>query len=255
MNNIPFVECFNKEIYYQIKDNESQRALIFIHGSGGNSNTWINQLKLKINYKLIALDLPSHSKSDSYKNLSLELYTDVLKEFINALELKDVILCGHSLGGAVIQDYYFKFPNEVSGLILVGSGGRLRVSPIILKSLKEDYQSYIENLSGAFSRKTSQEIINEAMKESSKVDAEVTYSDFFICDNFDTLDKTSLIHIPCLIICGEDDILTPVKYSQFFHDKLKTSHLTIIKEAGHMVMVEKPNEVNNSIKQFITKYY
>jgi pimeloyl-ACP methyl ester carboxylesterase len=160
------------------------------------------------------------------------------------------------LGGAVIQDYYFKFPNEVSGLILVGSGGRLRVSPTILETIKIDYQYFLNTiLIGSFYTKTPKKIINDIMRETSKVKAEVTYNDFYICDNFDTLHKTSTIQVPCLIICGEEDVLTPVKYSQFFHDKLKTSELCIIKEAGHMVMVEKPQEVNTAIMDFISNYY
>lgn len=256
MISIPFVEYLNKQIYYQITNNDSEKAIIFIHGSGGNSHTWLNQLNLRINYKLIAIDLPSHSKSDFYKDLSLDLYTDVLSQIVDTLQLKNVILCGHSLGGAVIQDYYFKFPNKVSGLILVGSGGRLRVSPTILETVKNDYNHYLDtDIIGAFYRNTPEEIILESIKEASKVNAEVTYSDFKICDNFDTLQKTSTIQVPCLIICGEEDTMTPVKYSKFFNDHLKTSELCIIEEAGHMVMVEKPREVNSSIKQFISKYY
>jgi pimeloyl-ACP methyl ester carboxylesterase len=249
---IPFITYLDKQIYFQIKDNNSEKALIFIHGSGGNSNIWHNQLKLNVDYNVIAIDLPSHSKSDKFKNLSLDLYTDVLRQLINILSLKSVVLGGHSLGGAVIQDYYFKFPNEVSGLLLIGTGGRLRVSPAILKAIKNDYNNYVENLfAGAFYRKTSNDILLNTKQETLKTSGDVTYSDFSICDRFDTLAKTPTIQIPCLIICGSEDSLTPVKYSEYFHKKLEFSELIIIKEAGHMVMVEKPEEVNSSIEKFI----
>ena len=254
--NIPFIEYLNKQIYNQIKDEGADKSIVFIHGSGGNSNVWVNQFNLKINYNLISIDLPSHSQSDSFDNLSFDLYTGVLRHLVNTLNLKNVILCGHSLGGAIIQDYYFKYPNEVLGLILVGTGGRLRVSPIILQEIKNNYANYVENLlPGAFFRKTSKEIINQAKIEASKVKPEVIHSDFSICDGFDTLNKTATIKIPCLVLCGEEDSLTPVKYSKFFHDKLQISELSVIKEAGHMVMIEKQNEVNNSIEEFISKYF
>ena len=80
----------------------------------------------------------------------------------------------------------------------------------------------------------------------------VTFKDFSICDTFDTLEKTSSIHIPCLIIVGKYDKLTPIKYSEFFHNKIENSDLHIIDDAGHMVMLEKPVEVNNTLKSFIT---
>ena len=67
----------------------------------------------------------------------------------------------------------------------------------------------------------------------------------------DTLDKTDSIEVPCLIICGKYDKLTPVKYSQFFHNKIKNSELSIIDKAGHGVMLEQPKKVNHAIEKFI----
>ena len=75
-----------------------------------------------------------------------------------------------------------------------------------------------------------------------------------ICDKFDVMDKMSLIKIPCLIICGKDDKLTPPKYAMYFNDKIEVSELVLIDEAGHIVMLEKPKEVNQAIKEFIKKY-
>ncbi|MBY9021102.1 MAG: alpha/beta hydrolase, partial [Candidatus Lokiarchaeota archaeon] len=69
---------------------------------------------------------------------------------------------------------------------------------------------------------------------------------------FDTIEKTSSINIPCLIIVGKSDKLTPIKYSEFFHTKIENSDLHIVDGAGHMVMLEKPVEVNTSIKNFFT---
>ncbi len=253
---MPFLEYKGKKIFYQIKEADTKQAIIFIHGSGGNSHTWKNQLaKLDTIYNLIAIDLPSHDQSDNFSELSLELYVDVVKNLVKTLKLKEVVLAGHSLGGAVIQSYYFKYPDEVSALILIGTGARLRVSPIILTSLQNNFQEFLEGLPiGAFYRRTSKEIINEYMTETSKTDPQVTYRDFKICDEFDVMDKMSLIDVPSLIICGNEDRLTPPKYSKFFHEKLKISELIIIDKASHMVMLEKPEELNQAIKEFIKKY-
>ena len=108
---------------------------------------------------------------------------------------------------------------------------------------------------GAFYRTTPKDLIDPYIEETSKIGAEVTYTDFKICDDFNVLNKLSSISIPCLIIVGKQDQLTPVKYSQFFHDKIKNSKLHIINKAGHMVMVEKPLEFNQAIKDFIKNYF
>ncbi|MFX0012492.1 MAG: alpha/beta fold hydrolase [Candidatus Hermodarchaeota archaeon] len=253
---MPFIEYLTRNIYYQIKDLETDKAIIFIHGSGGNSDIWKEQLNIDVNYKLITMDLPSHGESDEFDQLNLELYTNVVQKLITVLNLKHVIIAGHSLGGAVAQNLYFTLPNLISGLILIGTGGRLRVSPVILNTIKQNYQEYLKTLFiKAFSRKTDLKIIKEARQEASRVPASVTYSDFFICDKFDVLEKIELILVPCLIIVGRQDNLTPVKYSEFFHNKITQSDLQIIEDAGHMVMIEKPNEVNEVIKQFLIKYF
>jgi len=150
-----------------------------------------------------------------------------------------VILAGHSLGGAVIQDYFFKYPNDVSALILIGTGGRLRVLPSILESVKNNFQSFIDDMG------------DELKKEFLKTAPNVIYDDFKICDGFDTIDKTDSINIPCLILVGKADVMTPVKYSEFFHKKINNSELVIIEKAGHLVMLEQPKIMNQVIVNFI----
>lgn len=250
---MPYINYNDKKIFYQIKEAEPKDAIVFVHGSGENSNTWKHQFNLKVSYKIIAIDLPSHNESESFDNLSLDLYVDVVKTLVDTLELENIVLCGHSLGGAVIQSYYFKYPSDVAALILVGTGARLRVSPLILEMLKNNYQEYLENIMMGFYRKTSKEIVDDVKGELLKTDPTVTYNDFKICDGFDTLDKTSSINIPCLVLVGKADTFTPVKYSEFFRKKIETSELVIIEKAGHMVMIEKPQEVNKAIESFIRK--
>jgi len=253
---MPFLKYKEKKIFYKIKEAETKRAIIFIHGSGGSSYVWNNQLaQLDTNSNLVAIDLPSHNQSDNFSELSLELYVDVVKTLVNSLKFKEVVLAGHSLGGAIIQSYYFKYPSEVSALILIGTGARLRVSPIILNSLKTNFQEFLDGLPiGGFYRKTPKEIINHYIAETSKIAPEVTYQDFKICDDFDVIDKIRLINVPCLIICGTEDRLTPPKYSHFFHEQIKNSEMVLIDNAGHFIMLEKADELNQAIKEFINKF-
>jgi pimeloyl-ACP methyl ester carboxylesterase len=59
------------------------------------------------------------------------------------------------------------------------------------------------------------------------------------------------IDLPTLIICGEEDELTPVKYSGFLHERIRTSRLETLPHAGHMVMLESPDAFNLKVKEFI----
>ena len=80
---------------------------------------------------------------------------------------------------------------------------------------------------------------------------EVLYGDFLACDRFDIMNQVERIDLPTLILCGNEDEMTPVKYSQFLHQRIKGSRLEILPSAGHMVMMESPVAVNEKIKEFI----
>lgn len=212
-------------------------------------------MHLKIDFNIIAIDLPSHNKSSVFSVLSLNLYIDVVKEFTKILRSESIIIGGHSMGGVIAQEFFYNYPKDVSALILCSTGGRMRVSQFILNNVKNNYQDYLDNLrEGSFYRKTPKIIIDNAILEASQTGSEVTYNDFKICDAFDTLTKTSTIDVPCLIICGKADQMTPVKYSQFFHDKIINSKLCIIDKAGHNVMIEQPKQLNDAIENFIDEY-
>ena len=61
------------------------------------------------------------------------------------------------------------------------------------------------------------------------------------------------IHLPTLIICGADDRYTPVKYSQYMHDRIQGSTLCILPNAGHEVMMEQPEQVNRAIDAWLAR--
>ena len=200
------------------------------------------------------MDLPSHAKSEKMPELSMDLYVDVVKTLILSLNLKDIILCGHSLGGAIAQSYFFKYPENLQALVLVSTGARLRVSSLIFEALKKNLNEYIDSIPvGAFYRKTNRNIIEKLIQEVKKTDSTVIYDDFRICDTFDTLERTNSIKVPVLILVGKQDKLTPVKYSQFFHEQIVHSQLRIIEKAGHQVMIERPGEFNEALEKFLNQ--
>ena len=249
---MPLFEYNGKKIFYQFREKEKNKAIIFIHGSGESSYAWKDQFHaLDLNFSLITIDLPSHAESDDFPELSLDLYVDVVKKLINFLNLNEIILCGHSLGGAIAQEYFFRYSDEVVALILIGTGARLRVSPLIFNTIKSNFQEFLDSVAVGFYRKTSKEVVNDFLNHFSKTNPEVVYRDFKICDNFDVMDKVNSINVPCLIICGNRDNLTPIKYSQYFKNKIANSKLAIVKDAGHMVMLERPHAVAQVLMSFL----
>jgi pimeloyl-ACP methyl ester carboxylesterase len=65
--------------------------------------------------------------------------------------------------------------------------------------------------------------------------------------------RLSEIALPTLILCGRDDKLTPVKYSEYLQQNIPTAQLKIIEGAGHMVMLEQPKAVTTALREFCAR--
>jgi pimeloyl-ACP methyl ester carboxylesterase len=82
---------------------------------------------------------------------------------------------------------------------------------------------------------------------------EILIQDLKACQQFDVRDQLEEITIPSLIICGEEDNMTPLKFSEFLHQKIKNSLLVRVPNAGHFVFQEASNETNNHILEFLNR--
>ena len=135
---------------------------------------------------------------------------------------------------------------------MVGTGARLRVHPYILSGIKENYEE-VSKLVGTWSvSPNSDPIIAERIAEDLlKVKPEVAYGDFIACDRFDRMNDVQKITCKTLIVVGADDRMTPVKYSQYLHEKMGNSRLVVIPDAGHSVMLEKHRMFNDAVEAFL----
>ena len=91
------------QIHYIDNHRETDKVILFIHGNSHSSRTFRHQFQnQQLNeYRLIALDLPGHGDSGALNEYSLAKFTHILTEFVEQLDLKEIILVGHSLGGHI----------------------------------------------------------------------------------------------------------------------------------------------------------
>ncbi|NWF54160.1 MAG: alpha/beta hydrolase [Syntrophaceae bacterium] len=242
--------------YLEVKPHQptADWPVIFIHGSGGNADLWRKVMdELAPNYRAIAVDLPGHGSSQGEGFRSVSEYGDFMNDFLEALGLKKAVLGGHSLGGAIVQDVALRHPQKLRALLLIGTGARLRVLPDALESMRKMALGEIPPKFEAwgFSEKASREIIAEGEREWAKTGSLVRYHDFLACDRFDIIGEVEKIRLPALIACGQEDRLTPIKYSQFLNQKLPGSRMELISGAGHMVMLENPKDLSKAILSFL----
>ena len=227
-------------------------VIIFIHGSGGSAATWFMQLKvLSKDFHIVAIDLNGHGKSlDRSESNTTDSYLADIEEIVKKYDRP--VIGGHSMGGMLSQLFALKHPEMIGGIILVGTGARLRVAPFIFETLENNFDEYVEGAANfMFYEDASEALIESSKHEIRKCKPAIIRRDFAACDGFDIMETVSEIAHPTLIIVGEQDIMTPTKYSKYLHDNIPNSTLHIIDKAGHSVMLEQPQEFNNHVKEWM----
>ncbi len=211
-----------------------------VHGAGGTARHWGYQLSgLKEFARTLALDLPGHGRSPGPPPPTIASAAEQVLQWTDALRLPQVVLMGHSMGGAITQWLALNAPERVLGLILVGTGARLRVAPTILDGIWQDFAETTRMITALSYRPAAPSaIIAQALAELRTVPPAVLHNDYAACDTWDALTRVSEIMAPTLILVGDQDRLTPPKYSQWLHDHIAGSQLVVIPDAGHMVMLE-----------------
>ena len=230
--------------------------LVLIHGAGGDRLHWPPQLRRLDGKYVYGLDLPGHGESPGEGERTVHAYADRLIAWMEAMGIDQVVPCGHSMGGAISMTAALEYPDRIAALVLIGTGARLRVNPDILEITANEGQlqaaaDLVASL--AFSPSASPRLIELGRERYRNAQLDTMHHDFVACDHFDVMDRLGEIECAALIICGEDDQLTPEKYSRFLADHMPQASLEIVPGAGHMVMLEKPEEVSKSIGGFMEK--
>ncbi len=220
--------------------------LLFIHGAGASPMVW--RLQLQHFKDALAVELPGHPNGLGFD--TIEEYAASVKKYVEENTVKDPVLVGHSMGGAVAITLALSNAS-LAGLVLVGTGARLRVNPDFLSTIKDNYEEASKLIATWSVSRSSDPVIAERIaKEMLKVKAEVTYNDFVACNKFDRMSDVAKIAHKTLVICGADDKMTPLKYSQYLHEKIKNAKLVIVRGAGHSVMLEKHRLFNDALQAF-----
>lgn len=239
-------------------------VLVFIHGLGGSSAIWIKQVrKFKANYDLLLLDLPSHGKNNillSELQNSYKAVADEIIEVLNYLHIKNATFIGCSVGTIFVKYLVLKYPEIVSRYILIGSVGDLRnwfkfgiqLAKMSLSFLptKFCYSAVGRIIIPQKEYEEGRELFLQCAK---RIPKEEMTAWLTLLSKFPALNKEYLKKLAesenGLYITGEDDnIFLPMLKKELE----KSKHQSIIKGCGHLCNLDKPDDVNELISDFLT---
>ncbi|MBI5419337.1 MAG: alpha/beta fold hydrolase [Deltaproteobacteria bacterium] len=250
---MPEVFVQGDDVHFQDTVKPMPHTIVFVHGSGGSHHTWRDQWAgLKGAARLVIPDLPGHAESSGSPRESVEAYAEWLADFVKETGLRKFILAGHSMGGAVALQAALSGIGGLEALILAGTGAKLKISPVIFDGIAGRFREFAPELvEWMMAKATGPLLRDDVTKDVLSTRPAAFLSDFRACDSFDVMDRIGRIDVPTLVIQGDDDRLTPLKYGEYLATNIRGAILKIIHDAGHLAMLEKPTEVNDAIGAFV----
>ena len=222
--------------------------LFYVHGSGYTQDSFRDQVAAFPGSD--AISLPGHPKGEPLK--SVGAMADWLAKYIDWAGDGKAFVAGNSLGGAIAMEWALRHPDAAMGLILIGTGARLRVSPEIFDLIDNHWPASIKQLTDlAISRDASAQLRSRVTAWSETVGQRATRADYAACNDFDVMDRLREIKVPVLVIVGSEDKLTPPKFARYLQEHIAGSDMVEVPGAGHVVMAERPDIVNAAIQTFL----
>lgn len=239
-------------VTYRIVNADSPITLVFIHGLGGDSRLFSNQLRyFGEKFKCIAIDLPGHGRSDIDVLPDENDFLESINLIFQEENINTFIIFGHSMGGCICLNMFKKRKYNIKGMVLISTGAVLPVTDELYRMINGDLENFIDFLVGAtFSQNAA--LLSEFAKSrmSNKV-IKILRNDLEICNRMNYSDILETIDIPVLIIANERDKIVKAHITASLKEKIANSKYIEYDFDGHVPFFENKKAFNNTVDEFL----
>lgn len=226
-----------------------------VHGAGLDAASW--QMQTKRFEESVALDLPGHGSSEEPAAESISVYADWVARKIRKTTSAPVTLAGHSMGSLIALETAARNPDIVGRLVLIATAARMPVNPDLLAAAAGRDPAAAAMVvrwslpkDSSFGRpKKWVSAVSDTFIAAAK--SGTMERDFAACDGYqDAVAMAQKVRCPALLILGEKDVMTKPRAAQPLAVALADARIVVIANAGHMLPLERPDEVNEAISLF-----
>jgi pimeloyl-ACP methyl ester carboxylesterase len=253
-------------------------AIVLVHGITSTSATWERVMPyLATRFTVIAPDLLGHGQSAKPRgDYSLGAYASGVRDLMVTLGHESATFVGHSLGGGVVMQLAYQFPERCERLVLVDSGGLGRevnlllraatlplsevVLPLLASSPLLDVGRAVGRLFERVGLHAGTDVAELARGHASLADREARAAFVHTLrtivepggQRVDASDRLYLAeNIPFMLIWGERDPIIPVEHAIAAHELVRSSRLEVFEGAGHFPHVDDPQRFLDALLDFI----
>jgi pimeloyl-ACP methyl ester carboxylesterase len=246
--------------------------IVLSHGVTLSVRTWVKQMESlpAAGFRAIAFDHRGHGESSvGEAGHTLDTLAHDMRSVLEGLDLHDVVLVGHSMGGVATQLLCLRFPEvaaeRLAGIVLLSTLSRTSVSGNRhLRRVLEQIAAITPDAGGAFRLKNLGLVIARIGfgRDPQPSHVELTRQMIAACDpgtrmsapgvllGLDLTRELDSITVPTLVICGTSDVITPPAESRRIARRIPDARLELLEGAGHMLMLERAEAVDELITQF-----
>jgi 3-oxoadipate enol-lactonase len=226
--------------------------VLLVHGSSFGRGTWLGCLEPIAaggRYRPVALDMPAHGESSGPPCPTVSAIAGVLAGFVEALDLpRPFALVGHSLGGAVAQQYLRDRPDDVAALGLVSTAPRFTVDAATVARWKADGLAYPpERLAAIVAPGATAAVRERVLAARAHTTLTGLHADLDAIAGWDGRSGRLGITVPTLVVAGEHDSPAMVDAAREWGAGLARATVAVIADAGHMMTIERPAETAAAI--------
>lgn len=240
-------------------------ALVLIHGHPFNRSMWRDQVaEFSSQCRIITPDLRGYGESEVVADKTmLEDFAHDIAALLDDLNVNNIILCGLSMGGQIVLEFYGLFPHRVRALILADTFAQLDSDErrqerydTAERLLREGMDKYAEEILPKMiapgtiedQPEVAARVLSMMRSTSPKGDAAALRGR---AERDDYTPLLPRIAVPTLIVVGSRDEFTPVSDAEFMHERILNSKMIVIEGAGHMPNMENPVEFNRVVTEFM----
>ena len=260
------------DIYYELKGKqEGSEAVVFLNGLMSSVSDWALQVSVfeQAGYKILLHDFRGQLLSEKpIGKYTFTQHAQDLKALLDQLGINKIHIVGTSYGALVGMRFTLDFASYVNSMVMIGAlselDGTFRCVASEWQELlkKEDLAKFFKSAASSIYSKDYLEKNEKIFKKKevplNKLSKEYIESLNRLVDNTmmnaNLTEELQKVTCPVFLAVGENDILTPIKFSKLIQKQIPHAELVIVPECGHSTFSEKPDVVNTLALGFISKH-
>jgi 3-oxoadipate enol-lactonase len=254
-------------LYYLDPHPENQPVIFLLHGLGTEASSWVYQMQAlgDAGYRPIAPDLPGFGRSKFLsEKWSIRETAKVISSLADELGIERFHLAGISMGGTIALQMAIDFPEKIFSLVLINTFATLQPKKLneAFYLLKRYFRARLRGAgsqaeltaSRIFPKPEQEELRRELISHIRQTDPVVYRTAMRELGLFDARKRLKDIHLPSLVITGENDTTVPLENQHDLAAGIPDCRQVFIANAGHGAIIDQPDAINRKLVEFFNQH-